>query len=123
MRAKLDESMPNEAAGLLRGAGWECHTVHDEGLGGADDARLASVCRDEDRVLFTLDLDFADIRAYPPVDYLGIVVFRPEKPSRDAVLGLLERALPVLSNEWATNQLWIVEPSRIRTRASPQTTA
>lgn len=66
MRAKLDESMPNEAAEALREAGWECDTVHDEGLSGADDTRVASVCRDEHRVLFTLDLDFADIRAYPP---------------------------------------------------------
>lgn len=120
MRAKLDESMPNEAAGALRTAGWECDTVHDEGLSGADDARVASVCRDEERVLFTLDLDFADIRAYPPADYLGIVALRPDRPGRDAVLALLGRALPVLSNEWVTHQLWIVEPSRIRTRASGQ---
>ena len=61
MRAKLDESMPNEAANALRAAGWECHTVHDEGLSGAEDAHVASACRDEERVLFTLDLDFADI--------------------------------------------------------------
>jgi hypothetical protein len=72
------------------------------------------------RVLFTLDLDFADIRAYPPADYQGIVVLRPNRPSRDAVLALLGRALPVLSSEWVAHQLWIVEPSRIRTRASGQ---
>jgi predicted nuclease of predicted toxin-antitoxin system len=120
MRAKLDESMPSEAAEALRHAGWECDTVHDEGLSGADDARVASVCRDEERVLFTLDLDFADIRAYPPTEYLGIVVFRPGRPSRDAVLALLARALPVLLSEWVAHQLWIVEPSRIRTRKSGQ---
>ena len=120
MRAKLDESMPNEAAEALPTAGWECDTVHDEGLSGADDARVASACRDEGRVLFTLDLDFADIRAYPPTEYLGIVVFRPDRPSRDAVLALLARALPTLLSEWVAHQLWVVEPSRIRTRASGQ---
>ena len=120
MRAELDESMPNEAAEALRTAGWECDTVHDEDLSGADDARVASVCRDEERVLFTLDLDFADIRAYPPADYLGIIALRPDRPSRDAVLALLARALPVLSKEWVAHKRWIVEPSRIRTRASGQ---
>ena len=55
MRAKLDESMPNDAAEALRAAGWECDTVHDEGLSGAEDIRVASVCRAEARVLFTLD--------------------------------------------------------------------
>ena len=118
MRAKLDESMPNEAAVALRAAGWDCDTVHDEGLSGAEDLRLGEVCRAESRVLFTLDLDFADIRVYPPGEYVGIVVLRPPKPSRDAVLSLLDRALPVLSSEWAEHHLWIVEPTRIRTRQS-----
>jgi len=66
MRAKLDENLPVEAAELLRAAGWQCDTAYDEGLTGADDARVAAVCQAEARVLFTLDLDFADIRAYPP---------------------------------------------------------
>jgi hypothetical protein len=37
MRAKLDENLPVEAAELLRTAGWECDTVDEEGLAGADD--------------------------------------------------------------------------------------
>lgn len=120
MRAKLDESMPTEGADVLRAAGWACDTVHDEGLSGADDTRVASVCRDEERVLFTLDLDFADIRAYLPKDYPGIVVIRPNRPDRDSVLALLARALPLLAREWLAHHLWIVEPSRIRTRTSGQ---
>ncbi len=120
MRAKLDESMPNEAVRALGAAGWDCSTVHDEGLAGATDDQLAFACRTEDRVLFTLDLDFADIRAYPPVEYAGIVVLRPTRPGRDEVLTLLTRALRVLAHEWTPSQLWIVEPSRIRTRGPHQ---
>lgn len=105
---------------MLRTAGWECDTVHDEGLNGADDAQVASVCRDDERVLFTLDIDFADIRAYPPADYLSIVVLRPDRPNRDAVLALVTRALPASASEWVAHRLWIVESSRIRTRASGQ---
>lgn len=120
MRAKLDESMPNEAADAIRSVGWECATVHDEHLGGAADIQIARACRTEGRVLFTIDLDFADIRAYPPADYIGIVVLRPVKVSRSAVLRMLERALPVLTTEWVNQQLWIVEPNRIRTRGSSQ---
>jgi uncharacterized protein DUF5615 len=68
MRAKLDENVPIEAAELLRAAGWNCETVYDEGLAGADDPEVGAACQAEARVLFTLDLDFADIRAYPPND-------------------------------------------------------
>ena len=118
MRCKIDENIPVEAAGLLNSAGWPCHTVYDEALGGASDDRVSAICRSEERVLFTLDLDFADIRAYPPSDYLGIVVFRPHEPSRDAVLRLLARAIPTLIESWADRRLWIVEPGRIRVRRS-----
>jgi hypothetical protein len=57
MRAKLDENLPVVAAELLRTAGWECDTVYDEGLAGADDTEVAAPCQAGARVLFTLDLD------------------------------------------------------------------
>jgi predicted nuclease of predicted toxin-antitoxin system len=118
MRAKLDENLPVEAAELLRAAGWECDSVYDEGLAGADDPRVAAKCQVEARVLFTLDLDFADIRAYPPSEYVGIVVLRPAEPSRRQTLELVSRVLPVLSAEWAEHRLWIVEPGRVRVRST-----
>jgi len=116
MRAKLDENMPVEAGELFRAAGWTCDTVRDEGLGGAEDARIGAACRSNARVLFTLDLDFSDIRTYPPNEYVGIVVFRPAEPSRRLVLQMLARVLRVLAAEWVEHQLWIVEPDRIRVR-------
>ena len=118
MRSKIDENLPMEAAALLQAAGWDCSTVYDEGLNGAEDARISAACRAEERVLFTLDQDFADIRAYPPTDYMGIVVLRPRDPHREAVLQLLRRALRVLERDWSSNRLWIVEPDRIRVRGS-----
>jgi predicted nuclease of predicted toxin-antitoxin system len=118
MRAKLDENLPVEAAELLRTAGWECDLVYDEGLAGADDPEGAAACQAGARVLFTLDLDFADIRAYPPSDYVGIVVLRPTEPSRRQALELITRVLPVLSAEWTEHRLWIVEPTRVRVRGA-----
>lgn len=116
MRAKADENMPIESAEVLRAAGWDCDTVVDEALGGADDSDVGARCQAENRVLFTLDTDFADIRTYPPSAYVGIVVIRPVKPSRASVLALLKQFLPVLSGEWAEHRLWIVEPGRVRIR-------
>ena len=118
MRAKLDENLPVEAVELFRAAGWSCDTVNDEGLAGADDPTVGAACQAEARVLFTLDLDFADIRAYPPNMYVGIVVFRPAEPSRRQVLHLVARVLPVLAAEWADHHLWIVEPGRVRVRGA-----
>ena len=87
MRAKLDENLPVEAVELLRAAGWECDTVYDEGLAGGEDPKVASACQAGARVLFTLDLDFADIRAYPPNEYVGIVVLRPAEARNGSSIG------------------------------------
>lgn len=116
MRAKLDENLPSEAADLLRAAGWDCDTVHQEGLAGAADGRVAAACQAEARVLLTLDLDFADIRAYPPSEYEGIVILRPAKASRRQVTALVARVIPVIAAEWVGRRLWIVEPGGIRVR-------
>ena len=77
MTFKLDENLPADAAGLLRNTGLEGDTVRDEGLRGAEDEVVAATAQREGRVLITLDLDFSNIRAYPPQLYSGIVVLRP----------------------------------------------
>ncbi len=120
MRAKLDENMPVDAAYALMGAGWAVSTVHDEGLVGASDRVVMVACQAEDRVLFSLDLDFADIRLYPPEQHAGIVVLRPAEPDRDSVLALLTAALPLLAAEPVQQRLWIVELDRIRIRGGSE---
>lgn len=45
MKFKTDENLPLTAADILRRAGHEAETVHDEDLAGEDDPRLAEVCR------------------------------------------------------------------------------
>jgi hypothetical protein len=66
MRFKLDENLPIELAVLIRRSGHNAATVLDQGLGGAGDSELASLCAKEGRILVTFDTDFSDIRTYPP---------------------------------------------------------
>jgi len=63
---KIDENPPAEAAEILRGAGFVADTVGHENLSGAKDETAATTSRSESRILVTLDLDLANIRAYPP---------------------------------------------------------
>ncbi len=121
LRCKIDENLPTEAATLLLSAGHECHTVFDEDLSGAPDTVVSERCRSEGRVLFTLDLDFSDIRTYPPHEFPGIVVLRPYEPDRDRILALLARVLPMLLTERLEGALFIVEEDRVRIRRSDLT--
>ena len=118
MRCKIDENLPIDAAALLQQAGHDCQTVYDEALDGAPDQRVIDTCRAEGRALLTLDLDFADLRTYPPADYPGIIVLRPAEPDKEHVLRLLARTLPVLEHEAVVHSLWIVEETRVRIRRS-----
>ena len=115
MKFKIDENLPVEAD-LLREAGYEADTVQEEGLTGTADETLAERVRREGRAIVTLDLDFSDIRAYPPQDYAGIIVLRPNRQDRDSFLALIRRFLPLLTVEPLIGSIWIVEMDRIRIR-------
>ncbi len=76
MKFKIDENLPLQFAQALKSVGHDAVTVVQEGLSGTPDPEVMSVCRSEDRIIVTLDVDFADIRSYPPEDTPGIIVFR-----------------------------------------------
>lgn len=91
MKFKLDENLPAEAAQYLSEVGFDAMSVLDQGLGGAADARLARICKEEDRVLLTFDLDFANTRSYPPGEHAGLIVFRLPTQERRSFLDVLAR--------------------------------
>lgn len=114
MKLKVDENLPIEVANRLRAARYDARTVHEQLLTGESDLRISEVCQQENRVLITLDLDFANVRAYPPTCYAGIIVLRLSRQDKHHVLNALERILPLLSQETIHQRLWIVEETRIR---------
>ena len=116
MKFKIDENLPAECALIFRDAGFEAATVADQKLSGADDSVLFERCRSESRVLVTLDLDFANVQAYPPGSHSGIVVVRSNSQDKTTLISILKRTLPVLIRRSPEHQLWIVEPDRIRYR-------
>lgn len=114
MRFKIDESLPPESSTIFRNNGYDALTVWDQGLQGRSDAQLVSVCREERRTLVTLDLDFSDIRAYPPNQYPGLIVMRLSSQSRTHVLRVLRNLVPILSKEPLEGRLWIVDDATVR---------
>ena len=116
MRIKLDENPPVQLKSLFTESGHDADTVVEEGLGGAPDARVAAVCIGDERVLVTQDLDFSDIRTYPPAEHSGIVVFRLSTAARDALLELAAILIERMGESSPRGQLWIVEDTRIRIR-------
>src|SRR4051812_2416145 len=116
VRFKLDENIAKDVAIVLRERGHDVETVHDEQLAGAADEAIASACRREARVLVTFDLDFADVRAYPPAGSPGIIILRPPSQTIRLQLALVDEFLRQAAVMSVTGQLWIIEPGRLRIR-------
>src|SRR5882672_4084578 len=114
MKIKLDQNLSIHLRDVLAALDHDVDTVFDEGLTGVDDKAVLEAASSQDRVLFTLDTDFLNLKAYPPGTHSGIVVFRP--PRQGALtLTKFVRAFVVSSDLRRHHGLTtIVERTRIR---------
>lgn len=110
--------MPRSVVALLLRLGHQVEFARDIGLAAAQDGHIAARARMIGATLLTRDLDFADIRQYPPEGYAGIVVMRlPDDATAQVIVSLIERFVrePGFLAALA-GRLAIVEPERVRFR-------
>jgi predicted nuclease of predicted toxin-antitoxin system len=116
MKFKIDENLPIEVTQLLREAGHDVYSVHEQGLVGAKDQVIAQVCQAENRAIVTLDMHFADIQTYPLENYSGLVVLRLMRQDKPHVLEVISRGLKLFSSETLEGKPWIVDEKKVRVR-------
>jgi len=113
---KLDENLSRHLKARLAELGYDVVTVGDEGLLSRPDHEVGEAARTEGRMLFTLDLDFANLVKFPPGTHPGIVLIRP------ATLGPVEvnRFVTEFASRYDLTPLAgavvVVEPGRVRVR-------
>ena len=88
----------------------------DQRLVGTSDRNLSEVCKAEGRIFVTLDLDFADVRTYPPDEHPELIVLRLLRQDKAYVVDVFRRALNAVGHEPLEGRLGIVEETRIRIR-------
>lgn len=116
LRFMLDENLPRRVEPALLQLGHDVETVLSEGMAGAQDADVLAACTAESRILITLDLDFADLRVYPPGSHCGIWVLRPVSQAFDKILNLALAGLRLSALERTDGQLWVIDERRVRIR-------
>jgi len=121
MRFLLDADMSRSSAAVLRNLGHDVSDVRDIGLGSASDDEIFERAQAEQRIIVTADLDFADVRVYPPGTHAGIIVFRlPDHFKTAEINRVLEMAVPQLEQADVNRTLVIIEAGTIRIRRAGQ---
>lgn len=103
-------------AALLEAAGHDVQDVVGEGLGGKMDEVILEAATDEKRVLLTFDLDFADVRRFPPGSHHGIVVFRLQDQRWKTLKPLVQKLITEEHLEKLQHGLAVMDETRIRFR-------
>jgi hypothetical protein len=85
MKIKLDQNLSQYLRDDLAALKHDVDTVLDQGLSGATDPNVLKAATSHQRILFTLDTDFLDLKEYPPDSHCGVVVFRPPRQGALAV--------------------------------------
>jgi len=116
MLVKLDENLARAHANFLSAAGHNAERVTDEHLSGAPDEVVWRRACGEGRFFITLDLDFSDIRRYPPGTHPGILLLRPHNTGRAAVLNVLSRVMREQGLETLRGCLAVADEQRTRIR-------
>ena len=81
MKLKLDENLSRHLKPVLIGLQHDVVTAADENLLSRPDTEVARAAFREGRMLLTLDIEFADLRKYPPGSHPGVILFRPRSLS------------------------------------------
>ena len=89
MKFLLDENLSPLHARTLRALGHDAVSVVELGLSGADDPVVRDVAIRQERILVTLDADFANVLMFPPSETPGVV----RNPTGDNFAGVT-RPLP-----------------------------
>jgi len=118
MRFLIDANMPRSIIALVASLGHEVEFARDVGLAAPPDHEIAARAQATGAALLTRDLDFADVRQYPPSLYPGIIVLRlSDGVIAKDIVGVAERFLrdaTFVGN--LAGRLAIVEQERVRFR-------
>jgi len=115
MRIKLNENLGNRGKKILIQAGFEVSTVTDQDMCSAIDLDLINKCREENRILVSLDKDFSNPLLFNPSEYSGIIIIRlTANPEPEEIYNCIRLLAKGLQHNKIDGKLWIVQKKSIR---------
>ena len=118
MNIFADECVFGPTINYLRALGHDVVTVYDVDLNGHEDPELLASATAEKRVLLTIDLDFSNIRHYPPRHHNGVIILRVRPSTLKATHAVLKEFLEAVEYQNLEQTLVIIDHKKVRTRRS-----
>ncbi|MBI1730377.1 DUF5615 family PIN-like protein [Candidatus Acetothermia bacterium] len=118
MKFKLDENIDARLGLQIQQRGHDVSSVREQNLHGIHDEALYRHCRNERRILVTLDKDFSNVLRFTPAGSSGLVVLRGHDNLFSTMERLIHTLVEALDKNQPAGQLWIVEPGRLRIHES-----
>ena len=116
MQFFADECVYRVTVDLLRSWEHDVHTAQETGLAGKPDDQILAYAVKHERVLITIDMDFSNIRHYPPKTHKGIIVAKMRPRNAEQVHYVLEELLSTIKEGALNQSLVIVAQNTYRIR-------
>jgi len=117
MRFLLDADVPRSSTRVFRRLRHEVQDVRDISLGDATDQEIAKYAKQNNLILVTRDIEFANILRYPMGSHVGIVVLRlPFDFTSEQINSVLNDFIKSVKIEELVNNITIIELGKYRIR-------
>ena len=119
MKFLADMPISPKTVARLRFLGHDVYRISEKGLYKAKDHDIIEIAIRENRVILTMDLDFAAIIATSHMTIPSAVIFRVMGESHENINALLENVLPLVESDLLNGAIVIIEDDRFRVRSLP----
>jgi predicted nuclease of predicted toxin-antitoxin system len=116
MSILVDHCVPRQYLRLLQEWGYEASALREHLPPDTDDESVLELAQTLDGALLTIDMDFANIKIYPPQDYQGIIVMRYSAQNEEVVSKTLRQVLNDLYRDGLRQALIVISEERYRVR-------
>lgn len=116
MKFLVDADLPKSLAVFLRNFGYEVSDVRDTLRPDSPDKEIFNFAKEQNQIIITRNLDFANILLYPPEENFAIIVFRTHLLSYTEMFQLLKNFLKKTPETEILGSLIIIQKDRFRIR-------